>query len=92
MLKNQKFEVIGTNLETWENESIIVRGHLSFLDIQKIMYDNFGIELDVQMTLENYLDHAWVNKHILEIENDYKVMSYPIGKLLNDYAIYSLYK
>lgn len=86
-----KFNVYANCLESDKNYlELIVSGDESLLTLQGIIYNKHNAELDVQTTLENYLDHAWLDNHILEIENDYKIMSTPLAELLSDYAIYEM--
>ena len=84
------YEIIGTDLNTWEQVSFYYTGDYSLLDLQKILYEKENAELDVQTTLENYLDHKWLEENILVIENTFKIMDTPLKELLNGYKIYEM--
>lgn len=82
-------EVVGTELNLWEQVTVNVDNSLSMLDLQKELYSQ-NIELDEQTTLELYLDHDWLNNHILEVINDFNIMSTPLAELFKGYAIYKM--
>jgi len=85
------YKVVGISLKDGSLKEFNVGPQKSLLKLQDLLYDK-GYELDEQTTLEKYLDHAWLDEHILEIVNDYAIMSSPLCKLLNGYGIYDMVK
>lgn len=84
------YKIIGTNLNTWEQVIFYCTGEYSLLDLQKVLYEQENAELDIQETLELYLDHRWVADNILVIENTFEIMDAPLKELLKDYKIYEM--
>lgn len=85
ILKNSTNEVnVNFGDGTWTDN---ISGYMTPKQIDQQMTEKDGIDLIT--TLENYLDHAWLDMYSLEIVNDYKVYTTTLEVLTNGVWLYS---
>ena len=89
-MAKQTFEIMVVNLETNDVESQWFSGGDT---LNQINHDlDYPYEMDLQLTLENYLDHKFINAFMIEIKNERKVYELALNRLIGNYEIYDIIK